>query len=167
MKNVILTLTLLFLVLLQSFGQGLSATIDTVQRETLQLHKKGKFSYGKSDPQPIEKQLLGFAYGYTNEFRTIIATNSYAARELRKSYQYQALETGGRVIFYALIVKSFIYSLKKAKQLREGNFYGNPTPVVDAVNLTVSAGISFYGTIKRKKQMKKAVNAFNGEFIDK
>ncbi len=166
MKNILLTLNLVIFALIQSIGQDASVVSDTLKRETIQLLKKGKFSFGEIQSKPIEKHWLGLGYGYTDEFKTALATNPYAARELRKSYQYQTLETGGRVIFYSLIVKSFIYTIKKAKQVRDGDYDGNPTPVVDAINLTVSAGISYYGSIKKRKQIKKAVDVFNSEFIN-
>ncbi len=167
MKTILLTTFLAVFALSQSLGQSTSSPADSTKKEPIRLLKKGKFSIGSLAPLPIENHFIGLGYGYTAEFKTAFVANPYAARELRKSYQYQAMETGAKVIFYTLIVKSFIDSIKKAKAVSNGNFYGNSTPVVDSVNLTVIAGISFYGTIKKRKQIKKAVRVFNGELISK
>jgi hypothetical protein len=164
-------ISLLILIPVILFKVALSAqdTITQYNLPTLEnskaimTFKKNKFSFDEYQNEKIENRFLGLIpYGYTKKFKQTIETNPYAYRILKRSYQYQAIETSSTTIAWGLIIRQFLELTNLIKRVSQDDFYpGNTTSVTDNTTTIITYSFAIYGAKRKSKYIKLAIEEFN------
>lgn len=151
----------------QSFAQDtLTSAPENPKKETeLLTFKKNKFSFGDIKDAKIEKRFLGLVpYGYTKVFKQTIERNPYAGRILKRSYQYQAIETSSTAIAWGLVFRSAFELVTQIKNVSNDDIIpGNTTMITDNTFTVISFGFAIYGGSKKQKYIKLAIEEFNNQ----